>query len=270
MKKQTRKIIASLVMLILSVAMLGSATYAWFAMNASVGVGGMSVTAGTPTNLLIATSENGTYGYEATFEAHTGSGKLLPVSTADPTDTSKFFALVSSASLSTNGGAAGSGEYQVASTPLVIGSDIDGYYIDYPIFLKTSAGSKNAMVYLSNVVITDKNNTNLSKAVRIALYEFADDGTLIMDYNTICGIDPNDASPGVNAIISVNGDTKATPTLAGAGTYEYSGERAIEVTSSPKALTLRVWIEGQDSDCANANAGANLSISVTFSAYEAP
>lgn len=264
MKKQTRKIIASLVMLILSVAMLGSATYAWFAINASVGVGGMSVTAGTPTNLLIATSENGTYGYEATFEAHTGSGKLLPVSTTDPTDTSKFFALVSSASLSTNGGAADSGEYQVASTPLVIGSDTDGYYIDYPIFLKTSAGSKGALVYLSKLAITDSKGTALPNAVRVALIE-APNGDLGRFY----GVDPADVTTGVNAITSTTGETQNTTTIPGAGTYEY-GNTSIAIGSTPTALILRVWIEGQDSDCANANAGANLSISVTFSAYEAP
>lgn len=269
MKKHSRKLIPTILMLAVAAAMLATASYAWFSMNSEVTAGGLSVSAGAPTNLLIST--NGTdYGYEATFAAHTGTGKLQPMSTATPHDTNTFFALSNSASVGPEGGTATDDSTFVSTaTPLTVGSNEDGYYMDYTVYLKMSDGSPSAQVYLSGLTIQDSTSTSLCNAVRVALIQTdVVLGESVTDTIAIYGVDENDYTSPVYPIVSTSGtiSDSTLQTETGAGTYSYREGYGVSVTSSEAVeLTVRVWVEGQDSDCKNANAGATFDISLTFS-----
>ena len=92
-----KKLMASASMLMVSVMMLGSATYAWFSMNKEVTVDGMSVTAKSDTTFLVvkavgasANTLAGVKEYNHTSDsAYTASAELYPAAhdTIEITDT---------------------------------------------------------------------------------------------------------------------------------------------------------------------------------------
>ena len=91
MKKSLRKIIPAIAMLMISAALVGTSTFAWFSMNSKVTVTGMSVTTQVKDDLLIAPCETGTTAIVAdnlfkTSLVQTVSGILEPVSTVDGVD----------------------------------------------------------------------------------------------------------------------------------------------------------------------------------------
>jgi len=132
-------------------------------------------------------------------------------------------------------------------------------------------------------------NSELAKSVRIAVAEGAQNGTLIGIY-AINGADST-YSP-VKSSVSITGEARAltsseleettadgsktkgkyfvadaegkfaTPTAA---TGQYT-TTALSADSNTQ-VTLIVWLEGQDSNCINANAGAIFQISVSFETY---
>ncbi len=69
MTRKTNKILAATAMLLVSVIMLGTATYAWFAMNTRSVANGLTVEAYSDSNFLeISSDEDNTFGINTTFE----------------------------------------------------------------------------------------------------------------------------------------------------------------------------------------------------------
>ena len=166
----------------------------------------------------------------------------------------------------------------------------DGYYVDIPVWLRTSS---NADTDLS-VVAFVKNNTDakigdatveLYKAARVAILN-ADktstskllplrDGSYtgtanIVDFygrNTVTGAEDSskkgtaDAASATNAYGKAEQYTEGTKvvTVPGSSTNEYG---------APVQIWLRVWLEGEDPECWNKNAGQDFSISLKFSKIE--
>ena len=70
MKKATSKIVMAVIALIIALGLATGTTFAWFSMNTSVSVTGMSVTARSDAvNLVISNAANGTYGTSANAAA---------------------------------------------------------------------------------------------------------------------------------------------------------------------------------------------------------
>ncbi|SEF79350.1 hypothetical protein SAMN04487934_103173 [Eubacterium ruminantium] len=165
----------------------------------------------------------------------------------------------------------------------------DGYYVDIPVWLRTSSNTAvplkvEAYVKDNNSsVIGDASGTAvLYKAARVAIINDtgvstsniiglkADSytGTSVVDYYGTAaesGAVPNGA---VNKAGYLADDTYAgiTPyndgtvvTVAGSGNDEY-GEASL--------VYIRVWLEGEDPECWNANAGQNFSINLKFTKNE--
>jgi len=87
-KKTSKKIASAAAMLLLSTAMLGTATYAWFTMNKEVQVTGMEVKAHAEEGLLInevATANSNTWDELATANTTPTTVVMRPASTADLT-----------------------------------------------------------------------------------------------------------------------------------------------------------------------------------------
>lgn len=169
----------------------------------------------------------------------------------------------------------------------------DGYYVDIPVWLRTSS-TDNLSVYVSGFV-TDKSEENLGdtddlyKAVRVAVLTdagAADQGCLTLadggDTLAATGQYPANSdsanildsdnynnrtanASGINAVsattpawttITQNNATAAVATLtAGTGT-EYG---------AATKLIIRVWLEGEDGNCWNDNAGQDWNIALKFS-----
>ena len=170
----------------------------------------------------------------------------------------------------------------------------DGYYIDIPVWLRTTS-TDSLDVYVSGFV-TDKTEENLGdaddlyKAVRVAILTdtgaanqgcltLADGGDILAltgkypeynnssnildseNYNKRSGIGSgifavSAASTPTWSEISQNNATASVATLT-AGTGTQYGEAT--------KLIIRVWLEGEDGNCWNDNAGQDWNISLKFS-----
>lgn len=167
----------------------------------------------------------------------------------------------------------------------------DGYYVDIPVWLRTS-GTTDLNVYVSGFV-TDKtsdiqDSDDLYQAVRVAILTdagaadqgcltLADGGTTLAstghfpansnsanildsdNYNTrasASGINAVSATTPAWTTITQNNATSAVATLsAGTGTAYGTATK----------LIIRVWLEGEDGNCWNDNAGQDWNICLKFS-----
>lgn len=235
-------------------------------------------------------------------------------------DTAKATAHIDTASGSNDTWMATSGGTYNVSTEWTDTND-DGYYIDIPVWLRTSStqtGGTN--IYVSGYVIdkTEENHEDsddLYQAVRVAILKtdgtasqgcltLADGGDTYIDpvtgqvshygkyptwsgfanildsgnYNGVGGrstdtgifavsgtsITPDTntgmGEPAHTAITQNNGTAAVTTLAAGTGT-EYG---------DPTKLIIRVWLEGEDVNCWNANAGQDWSIALKFSKEALP
>lgn len=91
MKKTLRKIIPALVMLMISAMLVGTSTYAWFAMNQKVTVTGMKVNTHVGSNLSISTTNESAASYNLYGLDQTITGTLEPVSSINGTNGSFFY-----------------------------------------------------------------------------------------------------------------------------------------------------------------------------------
>ena len=253
--KFTRKLIPALAMLVVSATMTSTASYAWFSMNRTVSATGMQVQAVAPVNLQIST-DDANYSNAITSYLNV-EGKLMPASTTNATT---FYAVKEGTGPVINDGNGGT----VDSTSDVVFqevdkavTDADGYYVDYTFYLQlTSPVDQDTKIYLSNLTFTEATK-DLNQAARVALFNSADE---------------------LVAIYAAASDTaEAIATLDADGTIQaLNATNAIAATDNTKVVTiaagttkttvkLRLWIEGQDAQCTNANAGSTISFSVAFS-----
>jgi hypothetical protein len=181
------------------------------------------------------------------------------------------------------------------------GTNDDGYYIDIPVWFRTSSvnGAQLSVVaavydntttpnYGTNDTAT-ADSKELYKAVRVAILNA--DGTVATTNNTIPVMDGGaDATSGTYSGTSIldwynrTGQTGAISavTSQGATSATYSavtamtaGTPVIDLTAAAnkgtgttygagKQYIIRVWLEGEDPDCYNETAGQDWSISLKF------
>lgn len=197
----------------------------------------------------------------------------------------------------------------------------DGYYIDIPVWLRTSSTQAGGTPIYVTGYVTDKTEENngdtddLYKAVRVAIlnadgtaaqgcltlkdgkdeyvdpktgqvehysmYPTAGDETNILDSGNYNGVGGRSTDTGIYAVsgtsvtanatdgtgepthaeITQNNGTTAVTTLA-AGTGTKYGD--------PTKLIIRVWLEGEDVNCWNENAGQDWNIALRFSKEALP
>jgi hypothetical protein len=174
----------------------------------------------------------------------------------------------------------------------------DGYYIDIPVWLRTSSTVAQD-IYVTGYVTKGTGTTDtdaddvLYQAVRVAILDGASSGagdsgavngcvllkdgasdasyptsklttaTSILDsdnYNTrttgASGVNALSAATPAYAAITQNDGDDAVCTLAAGTGQEYG---------AMSKLYIRVWLEGEDGDCWNENAGQDWNISLKFS-----
>ncbi len=180
----------------------------------------------------------------------------------------------------------------------------DGYYVDIPVWIRTSSQSAQNITVDAYVVpkgattstAAGEGDRDLYKAVRVAILDTSGgtsnllavkdglDGSTYMtladpyassNTNTVftAGYYNRAAAPssGKNAVSAVSTEGTDSPTYADAVQYNNS-VRVAQLAAgngttygTATKLFIRVWLEGEDVDCWNANAGQDFSINLKFS-----
>ena len=175
----------------------------------------------------------------------------------------------------------------------------DGYYVDIPVWFRTNSTTGTQLTVVgyvtnSNNSITDKtDNSDIYKAVRVAVLNA--DGSAnggLVDLQNATAF----ATTTTNSIIdSYNYNTRTTGSsdvnaVSGLGTGDKGAWASVEMINptgdSPETVVslntdaqkgtgngeyggalkkiIRIWIEGEDKQCYNANAGQNFKIALKF------
>lgn len=257
-KKTNKKIASALAMLMLSAAMLGTSTYAWFTMNREVAVTGMQVNTTVGSNLLIShdTTDDTVANAENTFftsDITAVSALLEPVSTVN----GKNFFYSSTSNVQGNGNAIM--DTYVAYDPASTTAFNNNYqttgavgYVDYAFELKAN----NTTGSTQYIDVTDLEltygGTSADKAYRVAFF--------VEDLGTA-----HDGGAGAaGTLVAIVKDSQATnfdanqavtsTSALGAVTYNNPGLKIAEVaggTTHYYKVVARLWIEGEDNTCNN-------------------
>lgn len=310
-------------------------------MNSEVTVSGMNLTASTPTNILVSSTENGAYSNSATADETFGTAKIFPASSND----GKVFNAIQPTNNLNNGlgGDAVDGTTfqltsdQTSTTVTKLANDADGYWVEYDYWLKLGqAQDTDVNVYLSQLHIKDTadaikyvkaagttytkisdaagiadedvdtqvfsdaqcqnkfasvdafNNATtyyvkplLATSARVAIYYTEPAGS--QTKLDIYGIKDSDAS--VNAVtakvteagkkLSELGQNPTTDTAAKLADVDGKYDKAeaetftLKKDGSATKVEVFIWVEGQESHCINANAGATFEVDLAFAIKEA-
>ena len=297
--KKYGKIIIAFMWLGLTMIMIVGATFAWFAENRNVQADGMQVQAETVKNLLIKNNDaDSTYATSATSTL-INVQTLAPASTATAANDASFFAAVDETR--TNG-------YINATTGQTTGTPASPFVpfraahiaddnTDYATYVTNGSSEKHIEVakheflvktdsstlgklYLSGLTVTPSAATSaISAALRVAVvcgenaFIFApvtatvtveQQSTTVSPTTTYNGITANSGSSSAVTISSIPAN------WVNSGTPVYVLASSVSTTAT--TVYVYIWYEGQDANCTSANSAnvENLTVSVQFSALEAP
>lgn len=280
MKKALRKLIPALIMVLIAASMVGTSTFAWFSMNRSVSVTGMSVDTKVDDSLSIAAT-NAEANYTNTL-SQTRTGHLRPVSTVDGVN----FFYTAGTNVKGNGDAvteaytayseavvadpdnalddtnAGKDHYDRAFLA-AHGVDVDGTittsnvlygYIDYTFYIKATNVSGSAEDLKLNTLNLLYNGAAVTeKAWRVAVFAQA----AVKD--TALNTAPTTSDR--KAMLTLSGATnfesgKAVNSTTTTGTVTYtSAAWAVDSIAAGATeynkVTVRLWLEGEDTTCNN-------------------
>ena len=293
MKQFNKKIIITMLTLLVSISTVLGASYAWFSMNKQVKLTTVNVIATAPTNMVI--SNDAINWYSGVVAETDVIGGFTPVST---TDGKNFFALADTTNLLTTGGRVNSSGLSIDNTGRVVNSNAvafhavegqldDGnhYYACFPLYIKASKSintDRDLKVYLTNLEVTsDDMSLKIDHVVRVSITEVAtrnqpvdihmvgsdavvtssavvpagSSGTTIYktDSSAVYPIESVES----NGVASLaNEDPAITlPNDTQCFTLDYTGE---EYT----AIIVRIWLEGQHIDCINEIQGKTINVSL--------
>lgn len=291
MKKAMRKMIPAVIMLLISAMLVGTSTYAWFSMNKTVTVTGMSVKAKGNDNVTISTDDV-TYNFSID---QTRTGNLKPASSIDGVD----YYYTSTANVNSVNGAAKSAVYaaynestsqahndagktnydadfntnygitSVTTTTVVYG------YIDYQFYINATNSSGSASQYL----IMDKCNLLYNNAVVDANIKAWRVAVFAKPYNRGTDSASHDevSTTYLKSILKQDGAGYHTTGSAVNSTSSVAAVNAAiddavvidnNVSSGYYKVTVRLWLEGEDTTCKNdtfATLDNNWTLDLSFS-----
>jgi hypothetical protein len=286
--KSNKKLFSAFAMFLLSGAMLGTATYAWFTMNREVTVTGMELKTKVGSNLLVCDTN-----VEADYSddlVQSRKALLEPVSTINAND-EKFYYTVNAAadghwlratgsmlgytesssttnSTSTALGKAGydstfNGTYGI-STPAATDFGTAYGYVDYVFYLKATSDANNSAINLTecNLICDNQQIGTGDNAWRVAIFakEISEkgDGTTNQDLtstsanastsNLVSILDIDTKSLNWTADNAVTDTTGTLGAVASAGSNVTFGSVNAGDTKYYKVVA-RVWLEGEDKSC---------------------
>lgn len=252
--KLSRKLIPAFAMLLVSAIMLTTASYAWFSINNSVDVEGMSVKTTAADSVLIAESSltDTTKAADTAFGTdltQTVTGTLSPVSTIDGKNF--FFTAGTNVDASGNAKADLYSAYEIEAFKTAYSNDAADAagYVDYVFQIKaTNASGETAKDLVVTEIMLNGAAAGLP-AFRVAVFAeefgsaFDDDaGTLVTILKPTAGAYFDDTKA-VNSTNSIDDVTNF-------GLAAKLGSVAAHSTTYYKVV-VRLWLEGEDQTCTN-------------------
>lgn len=279
MKKSLRKLIPTFVMLVITAALIGTSTFAWFSMNNKVTVSGMSVQTKVSSNIQIAAFDASDGTYKGNQEnlymnslSQTRAGTLEPVSTTNAVD---FFYHATNEHVLGNGnvdnttfvaynedtaldnGTAAKDNYDnefVANYGIsgeITTSNVVYGYIDYEFFLKANSTADNQVLKMTQCNLRYNGGAVVEeKAFRVAVFS-ADSAkeTGTTDLGTLKTILTPDSAANYTS-------GKAWTSISARGDVTYNTAAVIDADIDAGAIkyykiVVRLWLEGDDDTCNN-------------------
>lgn len=278
--KATSKIMMAALALVMALALATGTTFAWFSMNNTVTVTGMTVSTKVSSNLLIADDVIGStsklddqyflssplvQGVSAILEpVSTSTGKAFFYTTDAKADGSKEKDLATNPFIAYNASAAASdtttylnkfsedyGVTKTAAGSMVTGETGAKAYAEYVFQLKATNTNSSGSQYidLTQLDLTYGGATDGNTAFRVAIFvEDITAGTATGDANgTLLTYKPSGAANHNNQVVSAI-DAYATASYVSAAT-------ALATVAAGETkyykVVVRLWIEGQDTTCNN-------------------
>lgn len=275
---KAKKLRSVVMMVLLCVLMMSAATYAWFTLSNTAKVANLTMKVGEATGLQIAKdtgTQPGTYGSVLTFDdgqtpIYKITGKLLPATTTDgrvfskPTyndngEVTRVVATTDSEKL----------------TNATSNAEDEGYYYETTFYLKalgengmtiqlkkgesmptvnpiadTTNGATGTYVLEKNGSTSDKGYYGV-QSIRISLSVGEGESVQTLIY------EPNNDSHGSGGTLASlsSGTSIAGPTStsiqSGNGRFTSQSQTISLVGNQDTKVTMRIWIEGTDTDCVN-------------------
>jgi len=281
-----KEIRSALVMVLVMVSMLSTATYAWFSLTTSPTVTGLQMTAATTSGLKI--SEDGIENSYvdaidiSTTQSIEGNKVLTPVSLEDDTK-AEFYEPVY----------AGNEVTGLATNPLADDA-LSGYVAKYTYYLKSEEASTNVGILtvapsaqtgtmgvdngqanIPGTFVRAKDPLDTNSAINAVRVGFLVDNTFVI-YEPNNETEDNEGTKAVNSIASSNWpestvisgtDNKITKGFKNA-TGDYSSDTLFQVTSSGTKVVMYIWIEGTDDDCVNEIKADEIEAQIQFTIVE--
>lgn len=291
MKKTMRKIVPAVLMLLISAMLVGTSTYAWFAMNNKVTVTGMTVNVQVKDNILISkTNSDNTFTGGIQFDDR--NALLAPVSTVNGVnfyyansqtavagngeskavgDNTKTFTAYSESEPMDNTANAGKSNYDTGfqAQAGVIGSittsNVAYGYLEYAFYIKaTNAAATQSnlnmtvcnLLYNGSPLVTTTGKED--RAWRIAV--FVQDATKDTAVNA-APVATEDENNNLKTILApasaayfVTGKAAATTTALGTVKNLSTAATLKAIAASTtvyEKVTIRLWMEGEDNTCKN-------------------
>ena len=278
--KKFKKLIPAICLLLVSLMLLSTASYAWFSMNSKVNVTGMEVKTTVSDNLLIAddvisSTSKQPEGNFGTVLSQVKKGFLAPVSTVD----GKNFYYTSTQNVRASGDAIADTYYSYSSSGLAAASSasyanafsensnitkakVASYvgsegpaqgYLEYVFQLKamnlTDANEAIKLTQLEIEYAQASDEVDACKAFRVAVFvQDITSATPIADAGTL------------TAIYTVSGSTnftsgKAVDSTTTLDDVTYASAAVDVATVAPGTsyykVVVRLWLEGEDTTCNN-------------------
>lgn len=284
--KHSRKLIPAIALLVLSVVLMTTATFAWFSMNSRVTVTGMQMETEAGDNVMIAA--NATKTKEATLTNFRNAlvqtpsvAKLRPVSSVD--GASFFYAK----GLQVNGGGAASAPAGYDPYVAYDKSNVDSVtafkknyrrtseaivgYTEYAfqVMAVNAEGTVAKDLVIDSLALTYSGSTNVQKAFRVAVFadEFESDTLATETLVTI--LRPSGAEY-FTTNSAVNGTTATSKAVVQKGNQPATLGKAVPAGATKfYRVVVRVWLEGEDTTCTNSTFANlddtwSLDLSVSF------
>lgn len=251
--RKIKNLYFALILLVVSGAIVTLSSYAWFSMNRQVSASGIEMRATSPSNMLIKGTADSDF--SGVGRALPLTNKIFPSSTVDGMS---FFALSDGQYVGNSGVASSDSVFDDVSGKYVGLDDKDGYYGEY-LFILKSLGGNEAKTEIRSITVTTDTASTLDKTIRVAVFEKNDD-TLTLRAFKAADLES------VNAIKTINADGSINETSV---TFaENDGYFTVKGDGTEITIVVRVWMEGQHSECINTNANYSIDLNILFAISE--
>lgn len=270
MKKSNMR--KTIIMAVLCVVLLSSATYAWFVLSDTAKISNLSLTVTEASGLLIAPAvkdssdnlEPGTYGSELNLTGLTGTGKLKPATLAKAAADTNYTIMKPQY---TDGKI---DDYLAVATDEVMTDTVNTgeyYYYEKSFFMTTAGSDLEVQFVKDGTSVTDATDGGpvanpACDAIRIAFFD--KDGKLLKVYEPNSekdwGTTRKDKVAASNITVSGKdlfnsglGDVqqKSDKTFVNTGVGTNSETLFTLTQNDDTLITMRVYFEGNDNECCN-------------------